>query len=361
MSRRSRLNKTRKRSNERSLRQRRSQDYLANRAQYPRFVWKDEGADPGFVALVKTILREFDFKDPHCCDEDMRAYYKAFKLVGGQLVASKFDELRRQRGINYVALTEYSLDHLVKHVINRMSEAKKQHYLVTNTLQMVPDGHDFGIRLWSLEQCTVDGQTQYHSRARPTISIDDQKLVVCFSHHALERIRERTVPEVFEYLPWLRAFGVVDGCRYYEPVVLTNGFPGFTFYIDLANKKYEQDDTYAVWPATIFDQVIGKANAMGQSWYYRVGYCPVVISNGYAIAKTLLFPGFATTPEYDEIRNSPDLTRSQKDQMLEAATHMTAHHLFMNQDFELLTWLQQHGTPQVRPLDGEIFRPTTIP
>jgi hypothetical protein len=257
-------------------------------------------------------------------------------------------------------IQEYFQNYLVQYIVSQMTEDERQEHLTTNCMHICPKGNDLEIRLWSLKRVMLDdGQLVYHSRARPTVSIRDQEHVVCFSMHALQRIRERAAPESLGCTKWQRAFGIVDGCVYYEPVVLTNNAHAFTFYIDLANKQHEQDNTSAVWPATVFDNVIGKGNGMGKSWYYRVGYCPIEINSDYAVAKTLLFPGFVTTPEYEEIRNSPDLTTPQKDRLLGSATNMTAQYVFMNQDYELLKWLQQHGTPQVRPLDGEIFRPTS--
>lgn len=81
-------------------------------------------------------------------------------------------------------------------------------------------------------------------------------------------------------------------CRYYEPIRLPNGDPGFCMY-DICdvpgyrvNRDYVQD-------------IFGTANRVANAGkcHYRLGDCPVVLEGSYAKAKSMLFPGFRNTPE----------------------------------------------------------------
>lgn len=93
-------------------------------------------------------------------------------------------------------------------------------------------------------------------------------------------------------------------------------------------------------------------------FYYRLGYCPVVVENEFAIAKTLLFPGYTGTPEFKLI-NESDLPRRQKERFLELSTSNDASNVVYDGDSDLIKWFHKNGVPQVIQTRRKIFDSST--
>ena len=137
-------------------------------------------------------------------------------------------------------------------------------------------------------------------------------------------------------------------CVYFEKCELHGGQLGFTFY-DLC-------DDPLFWHHQYVREVLGEENVRpdGGKCYYRVGYCPAVIDGDFIKAKTLLFPGYKSTPEYGAIlRSSPD--HASRLRMIEAARTMDASHLLESGDFSVTKWFHDHGVPQVVQLKQPCF------
>jgi hypothetical protein len=81
-------------------------------------------------------------------------------------------------------------------------------------------------------------------------------------------------------------------------------------------------------------------------YYYRIGYCPVVVEDGFAIAKTVLYPGYKDTPEHDAIYRS-NLSREEKFEMSRKSRQLNSSELFKTQDFSMLKFFHDKGVPQV--------------
>ena len=88
--------------------------------------------------------------------------------------------------------------------------------------------------------------------------------------------------------------------------------------------------------------------------YFRVGYCPILIEGNFAIAKTLLYPGYKKTPEYGCLMSS-SLAESQKAEMLVKATKQDVASLRETNDFSCVQWFHNNGVPQVIQTREEIF------
>ena len=87
--------------------------------------------------------------------------------------------------------------------------------------------------------------------------------------------------------------------------------------------------------------------------YYRIGYCPAIIEGEFIKAKTLLYPGFASTPEYAAILRS-SLSRRDKQEMIKKATRLDADCL-MQDGLGLIKWFHDNGVPQVVQLPQPVF------
>jgi hypothetical protein len=139
-----------------------------------------------------------------------------------------------------------------------------------------------------------------------------------------------------------------------DALLLDEGQLGFTFYSTCGAPLFAQ--------YRYVTDVLGEDNvdpARGPC-YYRVGYCPSVIEGDFIKAKTLLLPGFSSTPEHSAVRAS-SLTRQEKEQMLRKAEHLDAISLYESGDFSLIKWYHDHGVPQVVQMQQTVFIPAEAP
>jgi hypothetical protein len=95
--------------------------------------------------------------------------------------------------------------------------------------------------------------------------------------------------------------------------------------------------------------VLGKGKP-----YFRVGYCPIVFDGEFIIAKTLLFPGYSQTPEYEYIVSS-NLSKFDKELLQEKSKLQDAKFLFETGDFSTIQWLHTNTIPQVIQMEGLIY------
>ena len=163
-------------------------------------------------------------------------------------------------------------------------------YIPYNDVLISPKGDEFIIIFDALLRHKTEWGYVYYSQLKPKVVIDDNEYIVAFSRHAVERICERCVGQydhyagagdAFAFLSCCSKFDVIpqgpNGNRNYLITFYDSCDPGFTEYKYLKGvKDYVNDD---------------------REYCYRVGYCPVSFSDGFASSKTLLTPGMRGTPE----------------------------------------------------------------
>jgi len=178
--------------------------------------------------------------------------------------------------------------------------------------------------------------------------------MVAFSRHAIEQTCERIVPRWTTYAGAGDVFAFFDRCVYFERRELHQDQLAFTFYDFCAPSVY--------WTYLYVQEVLGVENVDPNKGdcYYRVGYCPAVVEGDFVKAKTLLFPGFASTPEYGAIVRS-NLPSSEKQELMKRARACNASCLQEDCDFSTIKWYHDNGVPQVVQLQREVFAPIWEP
>ncbi|HVX12725.1 MAG TPA: hypothetical protein VHC22_16205 [Pirellulales bacterium] len=128
-----------------------------------------------------------------------------------------------------------------------------------------------------------------------------------------------------------------------------DGKPAFVLYNKCGEPPFV---SYLVYVA----KVLGKENVdptKGEC-YYRVGYCPAVLDGDFATAKTLLFPGYSSTPEYGLIRQSR-LSREQKNSLMETTRMLDANEVMLEDNYQTVKWFHDNGLPQVVQMTRPVF------
>lgn len=325
-----------------------------NRLHYPEFRFDTTHADAEFAALVKAAVATINFEDGTVFPFWHRELYQILKRGGtramrDQLLSMKL--MAAEAGQPVGKLPDlYFLFTLGQTVLNRIPESDRERYLPLNDFMVVPKGQHILVIVRSLLKAKGPGGTVYYSRREPVLEIDGSPKIVAFSKHAIERICERIKPRwKNSYAALGDVFAFLDQCVYFERVELYGAQLGFTFY-DGCDEGFVQH-----W---YVEEVLGEDNLDPKAGkpHYRVGYCPAVVEGGFVKAKTFLFPGYASTPEYDLVMRSP-LSRAEKSSLLDCSKDLDAYKLYDGHDFSLIRWFHDNGVPQVVQLSREVFAP----
>ena len=324
------------------------------RLNYPEFHFDATNGDPDFVQVVKKAVATIDLEDSSVFPPWQTELYRMLKQQGGGAVRDAFRWLKlecHETGDPRGRIAELQFQFtLGQAVLDRIPEAKREHYLPINDVMFVPKWDYIHVIFRSLMRASGPGGTIYYSRRKPMLTIGGQSKIVAFSIHAIQQACKRLKPRYkVSYAALGDIFSFFDQCRYFEQCELYGGQLAFTFY-DECTEGFVQ---YRYVP-----DVLGEENLdpMAGKPHYRVGYCPAVIEGKFIKAKTLLFPGYASTPEYDAIMRS-GLPWDERRQLIEKAKDLTADTLYKSLDFSLIKWFHDHGVPQVVQMDRHVFSP----
>lgn len=328
----------------------------AYRIRYPEFRFDTANGDPGFVQTVKKALATISFEDTTIFAPWETELYRMLKREGSKAVADAVRFLKMECYEEGDA-TGQAVEHqfyfgLGQAVLDRIPKALRDSYLPINDVRFVPRANRIQVIFRSLLREKGPGGTIYYSRRKPTLEIDGTPKVVAFSIHAIRQACERLKPRgKTSYAALGDAVALFDQCIYFERCDLYDGQLAFTFY-DQCVPGYVQQ-----W---YVDDVLGEENVDRRAGkpHYRLGYCPAVIEGDFIKAKTLLFPGYASTPEYGAILQS-DLSWPEKRELIDQARDLTSKILYDSQDLSPIKWFHDHGVPQVVHLDRPTFAPVT--
>lgn len=324
---------------------------------YPSFVLGRQDADPEFIAAIMHAVKRYDFLDTKALGAGFQAFLKLGKKVG---FAEAFRILNEVPSINYGGR---ELTHETKLVVananlgnqllSLVPKEVRETFIPYNDVSVEPTQHEIRLNFSSMKSVSGTGGRVYYSRHEPLIEFDKKAYVVAFSRHAVDRICKRVNPRYIEYGPAGDIHALFSTCVYFEPVILHGGQPAFALYDVCGNKGFSHYSTYTVG-------VFGEENIKpgAGTLYYRIGYCPVVLENSFAKAKTFEPPGFRGTPEYGLVLNS-DLPPVEKRKMLQRISDDSGNELqrLINNDNEITKWFHNNGLPQVFQWSHEVFRP----
>ena len=330
------------------------------RAEFPDFVFREKYGNPEFVAIVKDVISRFDFAE---LNELYQNAFRRMKRKGAAYAeAALKDDMRRDRekGISNEYTTFGNLQWLlsVGHAIfSRISDDVKRRFLPMNDVQFIHRDDVIVAKFRSLLTQKSSGGTTYYSRYKPTIDFGGKKYVVGFSTEALKRTCERTMKDPLIYAALGDVYAYFEDCQYFEPYTLRDGSPAFSFFDECSHHSPQLASSQRLLSEKILapkevDPAKGKL-------YYRVGYCPVALDKDFAKAKTLLFPGFKQTPEYEKL-DKADMPLEKKRRLQRLATNSNMSHLWETGDVSALKWFHDNGVRQVCQTTKPLFRGDTF-
>jgi hypothetical protein len=318
------------------------------RARYPAFRFDTAHSDSEFVRLVRKAVATINFEDTTIFQPWERKLYRVLKQDGANTLMHELRSLKLDAPEVGRLAAQHFVNNLGQTVLDRIPEDKRGVLLPLNDVLFAPQGWGISVIFRCLLRAKGPGGTVYYSRRKPTLEINGTPKIVAFSKHAIDRTCERLKPRwKSSYAALGDVFAFFDQCMYFEQCDLHGGQLAFTFY-DQCDEGFVQYQ--------YVEDVLGVENLDRQAGkpHYRLGYCPAVIDGDFIKGKTLLFPGYASTPEYNAILRS-SLPYAEKRQKIEEAKRLDSESLYTSQDFRLIKWFHDNGVPQVVHLHGRVF------
>jgi len=312
---------------------------------YPEFKFKPNNAPNGFVELIQRAVSKINFNDPEQFSDFERLRLRKSTLTPDERAILALDP-NSKHGF-FSSLTQQSTL-IGQKVFDLVPDDELRSWIPVHDVQFLEKGSDILVQFCSLERAKVNGSTIYYSRHKPTLEVDSENYIIGWTRHAIERVCERLTVCWYTYAGLGDAFAFFDQCLYFEKCNLYGDQLAFTFF------------DFPTFPGMIKHEItksIFGSGFSGFNCYGRVGYCPVVIEDGFAKAKTLLVPGYKATPEYSLIHNS-NLNYQEKQALYQKTEQLTLAQLFETRDFSVLKWFHENGVPQVIQTDEQLYAPS---
>ena len=308
------------------------------------------------MAIVKDAISRFDFAELGKTEQIAFSMMKQFGTAHA-LASIKNNMCKLQEeGVDdaYIASADLQWLLSVGHAIfSRISDDVKRRFLPMNDVQFIHRDDVIVAKFRSLLTQKSSGGTIYYSRYKPTIDFEGKEYVVGFSTEALKRTCERTGKDPLRYASLGDVYAYFEDCQYFEPCTLRDGSPAFSFFDECSHHSPQLASSQRL----LSEKILGtkEVDPAKGKLYYRVGYCPVARDKGFAKAKTLLFPGFKKTPEYEMLDKAympPDMKR----RLQHLATNSDMSSLWEEGDISALKWFHDNGVPQVIQTAKPLFR-----
>lgn len=341
--------------------------YLARKARisrYPKIVVDSTEGNGYFVAEVRKVLRDLDFDDPDMGPDWMRQFYRRCRADGvrsAYLWLEALEQDARRRIVRAGSLPVHEDDypttldintHLGERIFARIPIETRRRFLPMNDFEVRHDRDTIVLRFSSLLEEPGGWGTVYYSRLVPKIDLDGRRLTVAFSGHAIQQMCARRTPRYLNYSANGDAHTYLAKCIYHEAVTLADGTPAIRLW-DICDV-----DGYRVYRDYV-KTVFGESNRKlyGGACHYILGYCPVVHENGFAKAKSFLYPGFRGTPERVILNTGPG-QQAEYASWLDDAEAAGAEPFFETpRAIEVAKWLHTHGLPQVVQMTRTVLNP----
>ena len=319
-----------------------SKEKREERDKYPKFIFENEGADLEFSQIIKEIVQAFDFNE---IPDALKPIYKNIKKLG---YWKAIEPIKKGFQLGESMGTYVVIGFLCEEVFKKFPKDKFDQYFPFNDFRLLPIDNDMVVQCRSLKKFNSSRGIRYYSTQEPTIEIEDVRYIVTFTRHSIEQICDRIHPNWKIHSALGDVYAYLEENLYFEFCRLRDGSPALTFY-DLCGDKFS-------WHYKYVDNVFGQKNIiLGKgSPYFRVGYCPLAFEGNFAVAKTLLFPGYSKTPEHECILNL-NLPENERKSLLKKITKQDAKSLLETGDFSSIKWLHENTIPQVVQMNKKVY------
>lgn len=324
---------------------------------YPAMTIASSGADEEFVSTIRTAASKIHMHRLGDVDPGIKEVLKRMAEKGPMSAFRHYREkvlchagrMSLSRFANEASAFEQSISTGVGNLIyGALSEEQRQRYLPMHMFIVSIDWRtgDFLIRCDSMLRFHGRRGELWFSPHRHKALVGDASLTVCYGSHTIERFMKRAFGAERNYASLAAMHQTLRSELYLESLTLSNGQPGIAAFRPVCTFRSHQQ-TYSY---QYLCQVAGDPDNR-RDQCHLLGYCPLRPYRGFAIASTLLTPGFRGTPEYESIlQDVPE--ESERTRMLQTVNRWEAGERAPIEDAWLLRWFHAHGCPQVLQLDA---------
>lgn len=326
---------------------------------YPEVVFDASEGDPDFVALIKETQAQIDLDDPDVCDDRTRRLYGKIQHQGIGQYRKEAAEVRSMGGEAAAALEIMDYEFMLHYgclLYDRIPEKTRRRYLPYNDVSIDFIGNKQVFRFSSLLKTTGSGGTIYHSRKQPTVTLEGGTWKVGFSRHAIEQAVQRLNPDYLQYQCSFDVHSFFAKCVYHETAEIDSlshpNQPALSMYDICYHPTFW---SYKVYVDGVFGLKGAAPDLSRGKFYFRLGYFPVEIDNGFAKAVTFIRPGYTGTPELKRLQEAKNLFRQKKAVLLREARENTGREALLDGRIEVIKWFHDNGVPQVVQFQHPVF------
>jgi hypothetical protein len=260
---------------------------------------------------VKDGIRQFLIEHENVLPRAVVRLAHQGKKLGFPMAAVMLYEEKRKAGIRPTREDGlYEEEHLLltvpeEYVFSKLPPQIRESYLPFAAFEIVagrPGPRQMLLRMRSLHRQKTAGGTAYYSRRPRMIHVRGQERIAAFYRHAVDRVRERITGNLRSYVGLTGVFSILDGGLLFEVWCPSPDTQGFSMFAEMGDDRAAGDT---------IGEILGSYDR-SKRYYWRVGYCPAVMTDRLLVAKTLLLPGMQGTPEFDQsVRRWPRDRRVQ--------------------------------------------------
>jgi hypothetical protein len=315
------------------------------RDKYPEITFVNQDAPEDYLRTMREMVRAFSFADKKLFSKPLRKFFRiqhanslraAFKYVLGvsyEEWAIADNPLGPSVPSDLFAIVTGIIG---KALLSRAPGLANYSPVTAFYLNPVePSGRDWEIQFSSLKVHNTDRGRLYYPKGETEVVVRGVKKRIAYSAHVLTRICERVFTSYKSYRGMADAHAYFQCLSYFAPVVLKHS--GKNISLALAVYYPCMRGTRA-W--RLLEDVLGADQIASDRYYYwLLGYLPLVFTDEFWVAKTLLLPGYRGTPEHIAVLESSLSTR-EGDELLAAVGKVIP-------PAWALDWFQGRGIKQI--------------
>lgn len=310
-------------------------------------VESEDGAHPALREAVEAAIARFRYDDDAMCPPQVRGFYKVIRQVGWNEVIDQWIETHGNGGEKAAKMTyavQFMSQHLGNWIFDQVPEDIKRDATPFSIFQIHLGQETTSVRLTALRKAKGVGGNIYYSetnKGRP-LPIGDGEYPLAFSRHAIDQICFRERNPKLSYSAALHVHRVLSDWTCVEVRQLCDATPAVALFAVCDLPSSRNHDLYV-------KRLLGVACAdwTQELFAYRLGYCPIVVDNGFAKALTFLYPGYRNTPERRLIERSRDLAHSKRVKWLEVIENLSVENLGDEQHAAAIEWFHRNAAVQV--------------
>lgn len=314
--------------------------------------------DSVFVRRVRAAAANVPLEEAGGCPPHIARFLRWLRRVGPDEVintlraeaALKYDHHQDISNECHKPITELIL-YVGTRIFDQLPEAYRQQLLPDYFFVPVPSDIGVEITFGFLQKEMCQGKVVYRPPCNPAVVVNGVRWPVVLSRHAVERACERCSFDFpVPYAHYWRCEAYFRGYSFYEPVWMSDGQPAVRLY--MSESVSGSPDRYSRY----VHRVTGEDGIRGLSGVpaYVLGYCPLALIDGVAVAKSFLYPGYDGTPE-DALVRTAAISRAERQQLLGLASGNNLMRTLTEDNHQAISWYHHNGVPQVVSLDRRLF------